>query len=134
LEINTQYLLNFTKMSKTARLGIEREDIIDKFKINFSKFVKEQFDIVYKSPSKIKEEIEELKKQIKEREDLIVAIELERDITEVDEKEYLVESKKILNIYGEFSKYFENRFKGFVKQFNKKYITLEVFKELSLNS
>ena|GEM_PF-4237674 len=121
-------------MSKTARLGIEREDIIDKFKINFSKFVKEQFDIVYKSPSKIKEEIEELKKQIKEREDLIVAIELERDITEVDEKEYLVESKKILNIYGEFSKYFENRFKGFVKQFNKKYITLEVFKELSLNS
>ncbi len=134
MEINTQYLLNFTKMSKTARLGIEREDIIDKFKINFSKFVKEQFDIVYKSPSKIKEEIEELKKQIKEREDLIVAIELERDITEVDEKEYLVESKKILNIYGEFSKYFENRFKGFVKQFNKKYITLEVFKELSLNS
>lgn len=121
-------------MTLSVRLGNEREEIIKKLNINFSEFVREIFDKRYKSLEILNKEIDELKEQILARERLIKEIEDETGFLTDEELAYLKESKVIIQTHGEHSKFFENRYKAYLKQFNKTYLTINKFKEMSLSS
>lgn len=118
----------------SIRIRPDQEILIKKLGINLSQFIKDRLDEVYQDPQRVKEEIDELKSQIVIRENLLKSILKERTKFTKKEVEYLISSKELLKEHGKDSQFFINRFNGFIQQFDKKFISLEIFGKLVVAS
>ena len=111
----------------SIRIRPDQEILIKRLGINLSQFIKDKIDEVYQDPQRIKEEIDTFKQEIKIRETLMKEIINERTKLTKREMAYLVASKGILAKHGKESSFFTNRFNSFTSQFEKKFITLDIF-------
>jgi len=119
-------------ITTSIRLSEENKAIVDNLSINLSKYVKDKLEEDYVDLESLNRKVKIIDEEKEILTALIKKISAERKNLSAEEKEYIRESKPILEKYNVTSVYFRNRFNGFIMNFNKKFMKIEDFEQLVL--